>query len=604
MTEVPPGRATAGSESRPIGSIAVLGESIEAAAETSVRGEPTNVSPPDRATTGFGSVARSRLVSVGLIIVLLGWSLRRSVPAGSPIINTDGLPVLAHLLGGVLHPALSGPFLLLVLHSSVGTVAFAALGGTGALVIGVLGGLVLSDAAWDSRPSLLVRVLRWPLRVSLVLTRSVHELIWALLLVSVMGLDPTVAVLAIALPFGAQTAKVYAETFDNAPAGPLEALRQAGARPVAAWFYGLFPQTAPLLGSYAFYRFECAIRSAVLLGVVGIGGLGAQLVESLAARNWGQVWTLVGAVVVLSAVIDVASSRFRSSWSVGSCDDGFTGQEQGLSVDVADRPGRFRHQSWPGRKFGVLALLVAALVAAWILSGASLYGLRSVRTEQLTFQLLDELWPPQLPRGGWSALIGGVLDTLAMAVLAMAVAVVLTLVLGLLATRPRAGRGTPVREPLRWLARFVLLVLRSIPPNVWAVLVLLVLFPGVLPGAFALGLYTGGILARLSAEAWEVVDTRPLDALREAGVSPFIAGIASVLPPSALQLLSYTLYRFEICVRDTAVVGVVGAAGLGRLFQENLASFRFPAVTTLLVASVVVSAGSELFSRWARRAHH
>ena len=67
--------------------------------------------------------------------------------------------------------------------------------------------------------------------------------------------------------------------------------------------------------------------------------------------------------------------------------------------------------------------------------------------------------------------------------------------------------------------------------------------------------------------------------------------------PSAHHLITYTLYRFEICVRDTAVVGVVGAAGLGRLFAENLAAFRFPVVTTLLIASFAASVAAEVAGR-------
>jgi phosphonate transport system permease protein len=67
-------------------------------------------------------------------------------------------------------------------------------------------------------------------------------------------------------------------------------------------------------------------------------------------------------------------------------------------------------------------------------------------------------------------------------------------------------------------------------------------------------------------------------------------------------LLTYTLYRFEICVRETAVVGIVGAAGLGRLLAENLAAFRFPVVTTLLATSFAVSATIELIGRRLRRA--
>jgi phosphonate transport system permease protein len=66
--------------------------------------------------------------------------------------------------------------------------------------------------------------------------------------------------------------------------------------------------------------------------------------------------------------------------------------------------------------------------------------------------------------------------------------------------------------------------------------------------------------------------------------------------------VTYTLYRFEICIRETAVVGVVGAAGLGRLIAENLAAFRWPAITTLLITSFALSVGSEVVGRRLRRA--
>jgi phosphonate transport system permease protein len=137
---------------------------------------------------------------------------------------------------------------------------------------------------------------------------------------------------------------------------------------------------------------------------------------------------------------------------------------------------------------------------------------------------------------------------------------------------------------------------------VWAVVALFGLFPGIAPGAVALGLYSAGILGRLVAEAWESVDLAPRNALVRAGTPRWVAGAAAVVPESFQQLVSYTLYRFEVCVRDTAVVGVVGAAGLGRLFAENLTAFRFPVVASLLLASLAVSAAVEIFSRRARRA--
>ena len=144
--------------------------------------------------------------------------------------------------------------------------------------------------------------------------------------------------------------------------------------------------------------------------------------------------------------------------------------------------------------------------------------------------------------------------------------------------------GAAARAVLRLVARVLLLGSRSEPRTVWAVLALFVFFPGVVPGAVALGLYAAGILGRLVAEAWESVDRRPRDALVRAGIAPWRAGLLAVVPPSAQQLTTYTLYRFEVAVRDTAVVGVVGAAGLGRLLGEGLASFRRPVVAAVLVA--------------------
>ncbi len=552
----------------------------------------TGARPPRRAVRAREVWAR-RLVGLVVMVVPVAWAWARATPPSTDLVNAGGVRLLADLFAGVLDPALDGQFLVVVLRAAGATLAFATLGTAGALLIGAVGGLALSDVAWGRRPSWPVRATRWALRGLLVLTRSVHELVWALLLVSVLGLDPLVAVLAIALPFGAQTAQVFGDVLDGVAPGPLRSLRSAGARPGPALAYGLLPGAAPLLVSYSFYRFECAIRSSVLLGVVGIAGLGQELVVSLQSRNWDEVWTLVGAVVLLSAVVDRWSRRVRGGLSVATCAEWTVAADGGRPAPGA---GSGRRRSW-------LLLVPVALVLAWSAAGVSWVGLGSARTRDLTVRLLDDLTPPQLPDGGADVLVVAVLDTVAMAVLAMAVAVGLTVLLAPWAAAvDRGPRPAPGRRVAAWVAQGLLVVLRSIPPTVWAVVALLALFPGILPGALALGLYTGGILGRLVAEAWESVDLAARDALVAAGVRPAVATTAARTPASAHHLVTYTLYRFEICVRDTTVVGVVGAAGLGRLLAESLSSFRFPVVASVLVASFAVSVVTELVGRRLRRA--
>jgi NADPH:quinone reductase-like Zn-dependent oxidoreductase len=116
--------------------------------------------------------------------------------------------------------------------------------------------------------------LRQVLRFVLIALRSIPELIWALIFVRVVGLGPTAGVLAIALTYGGMLGKVYGEILESGEAQATTTLLQNGSGRLQAFFYGLLPQNAAELTSYTVYRWECAIRSSVVLGFVGAGGLG------------------------------------------------------------------------------------------------------------------------------------------------------------------------------------------------------------------------------------------------------------------------------------------------------------------------------------------
>ena len=557
-----------------------------------------------------GEVLRRRGLFLVGVTALLVWAWRRAQPADGGVVNGNAGALLRDLAAQALAPSLDGAFLRLVGEATLVTLAFAAIGTAGALLLGLVGGVVLSDVVWPGRVPPAWRAVRAALRTLFVALRSIHELVWALLLVSVLGLDPLVAVLALIIPFGAQTAQVFAATLDDADTGPYLALRRAGAPQVSALLYALVPAASRGLLSYSFYRFECSVRSTVLLGFVGAGGLGQELVVSLQSRNWDEVWTLVYVLLMLSAVVEVWSARVRREVAgvAVSCEGGAghaaekdADAEGTVAAVVATGPlatsgGRRTRTATVARRRpwtrATVLLLLPTLVGCWWAAGLTLDGLADPLTWELTRQLLTDLVPPELPDGGAATLLDAAVDTVAMAVLAMTLAVLVTVTIGPWA----AGRSI-----MRYPARLLLLVLRSVPPTVWAVLALFALFPGVLPGALALGLYAAGILGRLVAEAWESQDRSAARALERAGTPGWLAGLAAVLPGSTHQLITYTLYRFEVSIRDTAVVGVVGAAGLGRLFAENLSSFQFSVVSSLLIVSFLLSVGVEHLGRRLRR---
>ena len=151
-------------------------------------------------------------------------------------------------------------------------------------------------------------------------------------------------------------------------------------------------------------------------------------------------------------------------------------------------------------------------------------------------------------------------------------------------------------------SKLVLVILRAIPAPVWALLLLFVLYPGIVPGALALGVYTMGVLGRLMAETTENLDDRPLRALRAQGASGAQVLCYGVLPAAVPRFVAYGLYRWEVAVRDTVVVGVVGAGGLGLLLDHQLASFDYGGAFTTLAALIILTFAVDLTSAALRRA--
>ncbi len=498
------------------------------------------------------------------VLAAVAWAVSRAGLAD--VVNTRGWPSFAKFWRAALSPEIGGEFLRLTFDAAKTTLAYAVLGTLLSLVIGLLLAPALSERVtgggglWRSTRALMV------------VPRAVHEILWALLLVQVFGFDPIVAVLAIGVPFGAVTAKVFAEAIDDTPPDAYLTLRASGASPLSALSYGVLPTVGGDLVSYAFYRFECAIRSAAVLGVIGAGGLGFQLDLSFESLRYDEIWTLIFALMVLSGAADAWSSAVRRSRAPGG---------------------------------GRASLLVAAFLvpASWAWVDLDVSVLWAERTRRLAADLASDLVPFRLGPGGWSTLVEATIDTAAMSVLAVVAAAALALVLGTLAHRPTLRTSAPssAAAAMRWLIRLLLLLCRAVPAPIWAFLMVLVFFPGIWPGALGLAIYNAGVLGRLYGEAIEDGDPAGADALALTGASPVEAFCYATLPASAARLVSLTLYRWEVIVRETVVVGVVGAGGLGQLINEHLAARDFAAVGGAIVAIVVLSFAIDALSALLRR---
>jgi phosphonate transport system permease protein len=225
------------------------------------------------------------------------------------------LTVSAQFIGSLLPLQLDAAFLGMVARETWRTVAIATAGITLALVIAIpltlLSTRVLSISSLTGRMARGPFWLRQGLRWALILLRSIPELVWALVFVRVVGLGPTAGVLAIALTYGGMLGKVYGEILESGETQPTESLLRNGSGRLQAFFYGLLPGNAAELTSYTVYRWECAVRSSVVLGFVGAGGLGQQMDSSMKMFHGGEVATMLLVFVTLVAFADRASAWLR-----------------------------------------------------------------------------------------------------------------------------------------------------------------------------------------------------------------------------------------------------------------------------------------------------
>ena len=561
-------------------------------ADTDVAGHRRAGRPADRPPPRWN---RRVWWAVGATVV--GVSLVRSGLDVRQLLNPRGFNQFGDFFRAMFRPELAlgderFGFLRLAVEEAGVTLGYAILGTALSILIGVVGGLLLTERVWlDTTGRLGRRRWAWQgLRAAFAVPRSMHEVVFGLILVNILGLDPLVAVLAIGVPFGSVTAKVFAELLDETPRDAERVLRASGAGPLTAVLFGSVPHALGDILSYGFYRFECAIRSAAVLGIVGAGGLGFQIALSFQSLRYEEMWTLLWALVILSGLADRWSSLVRRRRNS-------SGVEMHAELSTV-----------PPRRDPVLVVSAAAFAAAipvtWWLLDVHLSSLWSRRARTLGAELGREAWPPTLGDEGLSGLVSDSVDTIALAVLALVIAWSLASVVAFLASRvedPWRSAETGARSVVGSALRFVLLVFRSVPPPVWAFLTVFVFRPGLWPGVVALAVYNLGVLGRLQAEVVENVDDGPGRVLRAAGAGATGVAMFATVPAVSGRFASLGLYRWEVAIRETVVVGVVGAAGLGRTIAEQSARFDYDGILASIFALIVVTVLVDLVSSGIRR---
>lgn len=514
-------------------------------------------------------------------------------------------------------PADAEPFLSRLGGDLLRTVRYALIATSLAIPVGLILGFLASEQWWPAnRSRILLQFIRWPLRISLALMRSIHELIWAIFFLSAFGDAPFSACLALALPFTGTLAKVFSELIDEQSRSAKMVVTAAGGSGAQGFLSTIFPMALPDLVSYSLYRFECGLRSSAVLGFIGVETIGLSINRSFENGYYGEVWTALYVLIATVLLIEGLGHFTRKRMSAG--------RNRKIAPEASEEQLRkTAPRDWFLRSSGVawLAVIVMAFTLGKPLVTPMLEGQRAERISRFLTKLTPDPVAPEksvstwAERGEtWSEGASGVMPWLSdrwespgkealTNTLAMSVAAIILAGLVAFFLVPWGARSLASREPLgiamsgeRFLkgvgfaVRGFFVLTRAVPEYLYAFLLVGLMGPSAWPLIIALALHNVGILGRLWTEVIENQGEQIPRSVLQVGGGRVQAYFGALAPMSLNRFVLFFFYRWESCVREATVLGMLGISSLGYYIsiQQNFREYDDILFYTLLGAITVI----------------
>tara|TARA_Y100001968_G_scaffold328712_1_gene376416 strand:- start:231 stop:1781 length:1551 start_codon:yes stop_codon:yes gene_type:complete len=470
--------------------------------------------------------------------------------------HLGGIKILYFFTSAAIKPSLNLEVLRSAWDGMQITMATALTSWIISMVIGTFLGVLTTDLFWGNIPSLsyLGKILKYLLAIP----RSIHEVIWGLLLLQVLGLNIWVAIISIVIPYSSLTARVISEQLDSLDRKNLIAIKQSGANFMTTLITILLPKLIPVISIYGSYRLECAIRGVTLLGIFGLGGIGTELYLSLKSFEFKEMWTCLWMLLLVMILLEkfLRFIRIHLFENINFIDSFF------LTILIFPL-SLFVGLTWLYRlDFDIFKLLNISSIA--LPSFAELIN---------TIQILP--------------LINLIAKTILITFLASGIAI---------STPPLLLILFPDKLSLK-IQNLIWIFFRLIPPPLTIILILLFSNPNISVAALSLGITHMGVMGRLLTDNIMSQEKSTYFALRRNGSCKKAATIFGILTPQSNSYLAYGAYRFDLILKETIIIGAVGGVGLGWQLQESLSSFAWDQVMIItLTFSLLTISGEFLFN--------
>ena len=402
-----------------------------------------------------------------------------------------------------------------------------------------------------------------PIRLFCAFIRSIHEIFWAFIFLPIVGLNSICGVLAIALPYAGTFAKVYAEIVQESDRRPLEGVPKNASR-LSRFFYASLPVIYADVKHYTGYRFECALRASAILGFIGLPTIGFYLETAFREGMYSEATALLYGFYLLIASLKYWLKPRAIGIYVGAA---FVLLSRNITVSWENITRFFTYDilPWPMRREGVFD-----------------------GTHAVSFA-----WQPVL---GWAREIfvheawEGIWNTVILTQVVLVGTGIFSVVMFPLACRHFAGKTS------NRASHFALIVMRTTPEYILAYIFVQLWGPSMLPAICAILLHNGAILAFLSSNNADLV-TLQLDAPRGRINRYFY----EILPRVYGQFLAFLFYRWEVMMRESALLGLLGIYTLGFYIDSAISDDQLDKAVMLILITALLNMGIDSVSQFVRR---
>lgn len=430
-------------------------------------------------------------------------------------------------------------------------------------------------------------------RTVIVIARAIPDLVLAILFVRVFGLGATAGILAMGIHSVGMVGKLYADAIEELDDGPRTAIESAGTRR-SQQLWAAIPQTLmPQLIATALHRFDINLRTSVLLGYVGVGGLGLAIADALRVLDYQRGMALALVVLAMCIITELISGTIRAALLGGSH------AAKGTWVD----------RMWGGRREAtgtlppwsvdrvrrVLTFVAVIGLVLWSWSVANI-SVANLATGVMNLPEVLALFFPPSAGGIGTVIWQQMLVTVQIAFAATFLGAILALPIGIF-----AARNVVRNRYVHGFFRMIIVVIRGIPELILAIIFVVISGLGAVAGTLALAVGAVGLLSKLIADSLEETDVRVQEAIRTGGASEPQVFFSATVRQSAPAFVAHTMYLLDTNIRSATLLGVVGAGGIGFQLLNATRVNQFEVVTYILLMLIAVVLIVELLAMWIRK---